>query len=172
MAHDLAVPTSRDLPAPAVPLHRRPAAVAVVAGGGVVGAGAREAVAEAIPTAGHGFPTATLLVNVAGALLLGLLIEALARAGDDSGPRRRLRLVLGTGFLGGFTTYSTFVVETDLLVRSGQSATALVYVAATVAGGLAATTLGIVLAALGTRGRRLILPVDPDIDPEPADGAP
>jgi CrcB protein len=139
-----------------------------VAAGGAAGAAARDAVEQALPTAAHGFPVATLLINLSGAFALGLLIEALVRAGPETPRRRRTRLVLGTGFLGAFTTYSTFAVEADLLVRDGDAWRALAYVAATVLGGAAATFAGVVASApLGRRRRSASmrhLPLDPDVD--------
>lgn len=150
-----------------------PAAIALVVVGGCFGAAAREAVEQALPVH-DGFPTATLLINVGGALCLGLLLETLLRtrrphhAAKRHGehPRRlALRLIGGTGFMGGFTTYSTFAVESALLVRAGHSATAALYVVATVAGGLVACVVGITAAA-GLHGRIELLPVDPDVDEE------
>ncbi len=149
--------------------HRTPAALAQVAVGGAFGAAAREAVEQALPTAAHHFPAATLSINLSGAFALGLLLEVLARSGDDSGGRRRARLVVGTGFLGAFTTYSTFAVDTDLLVRAGRPGSAAVYVAVTVAAGLAASGAGIVVG--GVRARRHgLLPVDPDVDSDGTGG--
>jgi CrcB protein len=154
------------------PLHLRPAAVAQVAIGGVFGAAAREALEQAIPTAKDSLPWATLLINLSGALVLGLLLEALVRAGDDPagddrGGRRRARLVLGTGFLGAFTTYSTFALEVDLLVRAGRPLTAAAYAVVTVAGGLVAAGIGVRVGALRSGRGPIPLPRDPD-----ADGAP
>jgi CrcB protein len=138
--------------------------VARVAVGGAFGAAVREAVEKGIPTPAGGFPVATLLINLVGAFLLGALVEALVRRGTDVDRRRHWRLLLGTGFLGGFTTYSTFAVETDLLVRGGQPLTAVGYLAATVVGGLVASGAGIVLSARGVGWRQSRLPVDPDAD--------
>ncbi len=134
--------------------------------GGVVGAAAREALEQALP-AGNGFPAATLVVNVTGAFLLGVILEVLVRAGDDTGRRRRGRLVAGTGFMGAYTTYSTFAVEADELVGHGHTLLAVVYVAVTVIGGLVAAGAGVTLAAALARQRRVeALPVDPDVDRE------
>lgn len=149
------------------PLHLSAAAMVLVVAGGFVGAAAREAVEQALPSASGGFPAATFLINLAGAYILGALLEGLVRAGDDSGWRRRARLYAGTGACGAFTTYSTFAVEAVQLGRGGHAATAAVYVVATVVGGLVAATAGIAGASALTRGRRhAALPVDPDIDPE------
>ncbi len=147
-----------------VPSRRHLTTLALVVVGGFAGSALREAVAEAVPTPRDGFPSATLAVNLLGSLLLGFLVEVLARAGADAGRRRQLRLLAGTGFLGGFTTYSTFAVEADLLVRSGRPALALAYMLATVLGGLLLARVGIALGAGRTNWRATELPVDPEAD--------
>ena len=94
-------------------------------------------------------PYATLLVNVIGCLLIGLLSEA---AGDSSvttaGQRLELRLLLVVGFLGGLTTFSTFGLETFTLGREGQPWVALLNVAAHLLLGLGAIGAGMWLAKL------------------------
>jgi CrcB protein len=119
----------------------------VVLAGGAVGTPARYALSTAFPTRTGGWPTGTFLANLVGAFLLGVLLEGLARRGDDSGRRRVLRLGLGTGFLGAFTTYSALAVETDLLVRASRPGLALTYALLTVGGGLLLSTAGIAAAA-------------------------
>ena len=148
----------------AVPRHLRPATVMLVMVGGVAGAAAREAIEEARPAGNHAFPVATLLINLAGAFVLGLLLEALVRAGDDTGWRHRLRLAAGTGFCGAFTTYSTLAVESVQLARHGSWWTAAVYVAVSAAGGLVAAAGGIMLGAAHARWTTADLPVDSDVD--------
>jgi fluoride exporter len=101
------------------------------------------------PYAATAFPVATFVINVVGAGLLGLLVERLARR--PSSPRNhRLGLLLGTGFLGGSTTYSALAVDTVQLLRLGQTGPALAYALGTLLVGALATGLGI---AVG-RGRR------------------
>lgn len=142
--------------------------MALVVVGGCFGAAAREAVEQALPTPAGGFPVATFAINLAGALVLGLLIEALVRAGDDRGWRRRVRLGVGTGFCGAFTTYSTFAVEATQLGRAGDVGTAVAYVVASVAGGLLMAAAGVWLAAAGvTRRPARAVPVDPDLEEGP-----
>ena len=57
---------------------------------------------------------------VAGAFLLGWLLEALSRGGPDEGRRRAIRLFVGTGIMGGYTTYSSFAVDTDGLIATAH----------------------------------------------------
>ena len=84
-----------------------------------------------LPFEGAGWPWATFMINLAGAFILGALLEGLARSGGDTGWRQRVRLFAGTGFCGAFTTYSTLALEVSLLgqgradcggrrIRSGQ----------------------------------------------------
>jgi CrcB protein len=96
-------------------------------------------------------PVATLVINLVGAFALGVLLEALGRRGPDHGRRRLLRLLLGTGFLGGFTTYSALSVDTVSLVRDGLVGHAVGYAAVTVVVGGLASMAGM---ALGARVRR------------------
>ena len=137
------------------PLHLRARALGLVALGGAVGTALREAVALVVPGVGQ-LPVATLAVNILGAFLLGLLLEALVRRGPDEGRRRTLRLLLGTGLLGGFTTYSALATDTGLLLAAGaadSTGVALLYAIGTVLLGGVATLAGIALAVV-LRGRR------------------
>ncbi len=120
--------------------------VAVFVGGGL-GAWVRYGVTLLYPAKDGAWPTATFLVNMVGALVLGLLLEALARRGEDKGLRRLLRLGIGTGFIGAFTTYSTLAVDADLLVKGNCLVLAAAYTLMSVAGGVVLSALGIQLAA-------------------------
>jgi CrcB protein len=124
---------------------------AVIAAGGMLGAAARHGVAVAVPLDGHGFPWATLWTNVTGSAVLGLLSAHLLSRRPSNW---YLRPFLVSGVLGAYTTYSTFVVETDLLIRAGRLPTALVYAAASIAAGCAAAGVGLVLA--GRAGRAAV----------------
>lgn len=134
------------------PVHLRPEFVAVVAAGGAVGTAAREGLSLAIPTIG-GFPIAVFGINVVGAFLLGLLLDTLARRGADEGRRRVLRLLLGTGFCGGFTTYSSLATATAVLLSTGAAGTGVPYAAATVLAGGLASWAGIACGQLTRRQR-------------------
>jgi CrcB protein len=128
------------------PVHLHPGFVVVVIAGGTVGALARYGLSSVLPSPG-GWPLPTLVINVAGALLLGILLEALVRRGPDAGRLRVIRLLAGTGFMGAFTTYSTLALETNTMLGTGRTAEALGYVAATLLGGAIATVAGIRAAA-------------------------
>jgi CrcB protein len=129
------------------PLHLRPSPLALVFAGGIVGTALRYWVENLLPHDASGWPWATFLINLGGAFILGGLLEALARLGDDSGWRQRVRLCAGTGGCGAFTTYSTFALEAVLLGRHGHVGTALGYGVVSVVGGVITAWLGIVLAA-------------------------
>jgi CrcB protein len=108
--------------------------------GGAVGTLARYGLSQAFRPTLYGFSWATFLANVAGAFLLGLLVALVARLRPRS---PYLRPALGTGVLGGFTTFSTFMVETAQRVDHGHAPTALLYVVATLACGLVASLAGL-----------------------------
>lgn len=119
--------------------------LAAVAAGGALGAPARYEVAQLVHVAPHGFPWATFWTNVSGSFTLGLLLVMIA---ERFPPSRYLRPFFATGFLGAFTTFSTFAVETDLLVRDGHWVLAAAYAASSLTAGLAAVWCGM---ALGRR---------------------
>ena len=113
----------------------------VVAGG--VGSGARYLVGLwAADRLGLSFPYGTLIVNLSGCLLIGAVWQA--AAAQSWNPDVRIAVI--TGFLGGFTTYSAFNHETLQLMQSGAAAAAVVNIAVTLIGGLAAGWLGLVVA--------------------------
>jgi CrcB protein len=113
-----------------------PRILGVVALGGVIGSLARYGLAEAIPHGPGEFPWATFVTNVLGCFAIGVL---LARITPRSHPL--LRPFLGTGILGGFTTFSTFAVDTEKLL-DGHVVVALVYYFGTVTAALLAAMLG------------------------------
>lgn len=115
------------------------AAALLVALGGAVGAVVRYAVGMwAVPDAR--WPWGTLAVNLVGSLAIGLLAPSLAR--HDAA-----RLLVVTGVLGGFTTFSAFSLDALALLHAGRAGAALGYVAVSTVGGLALCALGWKLAA-------------------------
>jgi CrcB protein len=109
--------------------------------GGCLGGWARYGITSAWSTGTGRFPWATLSVNVAGAFILTLVIVAAANIASS----RYLRPLLGTGFCGAFTTFSSIVVTTDLLFAHDRPRTAIVYLAASIVTGLAAASFGLVI---------------------------
>lgn len=135
---------------PAVrPAHHRAGLALLVAAGGAVGSLGRYGLAQAMPVQ-HGWPVATLTANLVGAFLLGLLLEALGRRGPETPGVLRVRLALGTGVLGGFTTFSSLALETERLLAAGAAGTALAYAGTTLVAGVACAAAGV--AAVGARG--------------------
>ncbi|MCZ7535304.1 MAG: fluoride efflux transporter CrcB [Acidimicrobiia bacterium] len=108
--------------------------------GGSAGASARYWLSRELPVSAGTFPTTTLVVNVAGAFLLGLLVEIVAKHEERAAWARHL---VGVGMLGAFTTFSTFSSEVVLLGRDGHTSTAIAYVAASAALGVAAAASGL-----------------------------
>ncbi|MGA3146150.1 MAG: CrcB family protein [Acidimicrobiales bacterium] len=148
---------SSDAHRPAVP-HVQPYLLCLVAVGGATGTAARYGVSLTLPSVTGHWPTGTFVVNMAGALVLGALLEGLARRGPDIGRRQEARLLVGVGFCGALTTFSTLAVEADLLVRSNDGGLALAYAVGSVVGGLVATAIGITAAAghHRVRARRVV----------------
>lgn len=156
-------PKPPDKPPSAVrPHHLHPGLILVVALGGVLGTAGRYGLAALLP-AQHGLPVGTAVENVAGALALGMLLELLARGTPESPGRRVLRLGLGTGVLGGFTSYSALTLETWNLLGD-QPVLALSYSLGSVLLGLIACFAGVALSAAISRRRAALLPRDPDAD--------
>lgn len=121
------------------------AASAYVAIGGAVGAVGRYQLGRAITHwigASVTFPWPTLAANILGCAAMGLLFGWLARHG---GANESLRLLLGVGLLGGFTTFSAFSLEMLLLIERGSAGLAVLYASVSVLAGLAALYGGLVL---------------------------
>ena len=117
--------------------------LAAIALGGALGAPARYGVAQMIHVADNSFPWATFWTNISGSFALGLILALIL---ERFPPTRYLRPFVATGFLGAYTTYSTFAVETDLLFKNGHPWIAVAYGAGSLAAGFAAVWLGIVAA--------------------------
>lgn len=105
--------------------------------GGMTGSMLRYAVSLLFK--GSGFPIATLVVNLAGSFAIGLVMAYFSR---NNAADQNLRLLLATGLCGGFTTFSTFSLENLQLLKDGQYSTALLYIAASLVVGMAATAFG------------------------------
>jgi CrcB protein len=115
---------------------------ALVAVGGAVGTLARHALSQWL-NPDHTLPLGTLAANVTGSFLLGALLAVVLAHGRTDGRARTARLLLGTGLLGGYTTYSTLAVETETFLRDDRVALGLTYAVGTVALGLVAALAGI-----------------------------
>ena len=112
----------------------------LVAAGGAVGATLRHLSGmAAMRLFGAGFPWGTVFVNVFGSFLMGLFIELAARR---FGASQEVRLFVATGCLGGFTTFSTFGLETSRLLQEGSATVAALNVIASVVAGVFAVVLG------------------------------
>lgn len=117
--------------------------VLLVAVGGAIGSVLRYYVGVwSVRLAGAGFPWGTLTVNLVGSFLIGIVVELIVRKFDGS---PALRLFLMTGIIGGFTTFSTFALDTVALMEKGQLATAIVYVLVSVIVSLCAVFAGLSL---------------------------
>ncbi|WP_328398530.1 CrcB family protein [Streptomyces sp. NBC_00390] len=123
----------------------RRGALAAIALGGLLGGSARYALGLAFPTPDATFPWTTFAVNVSGSFLLALLLVYVF---DIWPPTRYVQPFAAVGFLGSFTTFSTWMLDTDRLLGHGHYAAAVFNVFGSLLAGLAATTLGL---AVGRR---------------------
>ncbi|MEU9705710.1 CrcB family protein [Streptomyces sp. NPDC047981] len=110
--------------------------VGAVAAGGALGATARYGASLAWPTPAGAFPWTTLTVNAAGCAAIGVLMVLVTEV--VTAPPPLLRPFLGTGVLGGFTTFSTYALDTQRLLSSGDAARGVGYLGGTVVAALAA----------------------------------
>lgn len=127
------------------PPHLHWGLIALVAAGGTLGAASREAITLTIPRLGE-VPIAMVIINLVGAFLLGLLYEAITRRSTNALVARRLRLLFGTGFCGGFTSYSALAVDTTVLLHENHIVSAVAYSVGTLVVGAFATWAGIACA--------------------------
>jgi fluoride exporter len=116
------------------------AVLAAISAGGAVGSLARYGLGLAFPPGRTGFPWATFGINVVGSLLIGVLMVLVVEIWDA---HPLIRPFLGVGILGGFTTFSTYVVDMQRLVDAGAAGTALAYLAGTLVAALAAVYVGL-----------------------------
>lgn len=110
--------------------------------GGAVGTGSRLAADLLLPHGGNELPIGTFLVNLVGSFLLGVAVARVWPVAPEW-----LRVALGPGLLGSFTTFSAVAVSAVELTSEGVALVAVVYVAASLVGGIAAAALGIHLGA-------------------------
>lgn len=129
-----------------LPVHLHGRSVLLVFVGGAIGTTVRLLLSAGVPAVA-GLPLITLVINVTGAFILGWLLEALARRGPDTGRRRDLRLFAGTGILGGYTTYSSFAVDTDGLFAAHDPLGGIGYAGSTIVIGALASVAGIAAAS-------------------------
>jgi len=122
----------------------QPDVLAAIALGGIVGATARYELAQALPTSPGTFPWATFWTNMSGSLALGFLLVLLLHRTRQ---HRLLRPFLATGILGAFTTMSTYLVETAVLIKDGHATVGVTYA-------LASVVVGLLLAFAGMVGAR------------------
>jgi CrcB protein len=144
------------------PLHaERLGRVSAIAAGGALGTLARYGVDRALAGPPLGFPWSTLLVNLAGSFLLGVAVTVVV---ERWSPTRFARPFVAIGFCGGFTTFSTMVVEAAQRGQHGRVGLAAVYLAVSLVAGVAAAAAGIGVA----RGR--LLPAEREVSfPDPDD---
>jgi CrcB protein len=137
-----------DLHVPAMRSELHVSVLAAISAGGVAGALARYGLATAWPHPPHGFPWSTFVINVTGCFLIGafmvIVTEVVTR-------KRLLRPFLGVGVLGGYTTFSTYVVDIQRAAGEGAALVALGYLALTLVGALLAVYAGTVLTRAAVR---------------------
>ena len=131
-----------DLHVPAMRTETHAPVLAAISAGGVAGALARYAVATAWPHPPTGFPWSTFVINVTGCFLIGVLMVIVT---DVITHKRLLRPFLGVGVLGGYTTFSTYVVDIQHAAGEGAPLVALAYLALTLVGALLAVYAGTAL---------------------------
>jgi fluoride exporter len=130
--------------------HRRrrngdPAELAAVAVGGVLGAEARYGLSVLMPHDPGQWPMVTWLINVSGCFLIGVLMCSIT---ELTSPHRLVRPFLGVGVLGGYTTFSTAMVDVQQLALAGRGGAALGYMLSTLVGAVVAAFTGVAV----TRG--------------------
>jgi CrcB protein len=143
-----------DLHVPATRAELRPSpwpVLASISAGGVCGAWARYALTLAWPHRTTGFPWATFVANVSGCLLIGALMVIVTEVLPG---RRLVRPFLGVGVLGGYTTFSTYVLDAHQAAAAGVPLLGLLYLAVTVIGALLAVCTGAAVMSALVRWRR------------------
>ncbi len=123
----------------------RPGILLAVGAGGAIGAGLRYEVALALPTRPGTFPMSTFVINISGSFALGVLLCFLE---ERWRPSEYPRPLVGSGVIGAYTTWSTFMVEADQLFQHGHAVTGVAYLTGSLFSGLAAVWAGVVVARI------------------------
>jgi fluoride exporter len=146
--------------------------LAVISAGGVLGALARYGLTAAFPAPAGRFDWAVFAINVTGCFLIGIVVVLVT---ESRRAHHLIRPFLATGVLGGFTTFSTYIVGIQRGLIAGAPHTALIYAAATPVTALAAAWAGIRLAAMivaAGRDSRDVIAAEPLTDDPAPDGPP
>ncbi len=122
----------------------RRVALLAVAVGGALGTIARYAISRAVPPVAASIPWSIFAVNISGSFVLGFVFQLVLERWPTN---EYIRPFVAVGFIGAFTTFSTVMVDTDLLVRDGNAVTAAVYVVGSVIAGVVAAFTGIAIAS-------------------------
>lgn len=117
--------------------------IILVMSGGAIGAAMRYGLSRALPVGAAGWPWPTFAANVVGGLCMGILANWMLRGDNAAEP---LRLFMGVGVLGGFTTFSAFSLEMAQMVQRGQMGMGAIYAFASVTLALCAIFAGMVIA--------------------------
>lgn len=143
-----------DLHVPAQAAEPRGRVLAAVAAGGAVGASARYGISLLWPAGPGAFPWATFWINAAGCALIGVLMVLIGEGGRAAHPL--VRPFAGAGVLGGFTTFSTYAVDSSRLLDEGEAGVALAYAGLTVVAALGAVgaATAVTRRLVGSRGSR------------------
>jgi len=136
-------PPAPEVPAAPAPITRQrvwdPAILAAVALGGILGAEGRYGLGLMLPHHPGQLPASTWIVNTSGCFLIGVLMVVVAAL---TAPHRLIRPFLGTGVLGGYTTFSTATLDVQQLMQHGRPALALGYLLGTLGAALIAVAIG------------------------------
>ena len=124
-----------------------------IALGGMLGAAGRYALELAWPHGAGSLPWATLVTNVSGCLLIGVLMVYVIEVSAGALRHPLVRPFLGVGVLGGYTTFSTYTVQSETLVADGRPLLGLAYLFGTLVAALAAVVVGVAIARMFA-GRR------------------
>lgn len=117
--------------------------ILLVMSGGAIGAGLRFGLSRALPYSGQGWPWSTFAANILGGLAMGILAAWVLRGDNSAEP---LRLFVGVGVLGGFTTFSAFSLEMARMIEQGQTGLAAGYALTSVLFALGALFAGMTAA--------------------------